>query len=154
MFRRSKVCSRHFGVLLMCFTHCLRVVYFPDRAQPRQGCLDSSLPVFPPLRVESPRLQTFRSEDPIRGQINGAPSGVVNIPGACKLAFNLYFKISSLLSQDLNSIKDFKISRLKNIFQEFQVFQDFKMFLHLESKLKANLHACKRFASKTQFADR
>ena len=29
------VLRRHFGVFLRCFTHCLRVVYFPDLAQPR-----------------------------------------------------------------------------------------------------------------------
>ena len=33
--RRSKECSRHFGVVLTWFTHCLGVVYFPDIAQPR-----------------------------------------------------------------------------------------------------------------------
>ena len=33
--RRSKACSRHFWVVLTCFTHCLRVVYFPYLAQPR-----------------------------------------------------------------------------------------------------------------------
>ena len=31
------VLRRHFGVFMRCITHCLRVVYFPDLAQPRGG---------------------------------------------------------------------------------------------------------------------
>ena len=68
------MCSRHFGVLLRCFTHCLRVVYFLDLAQPRRGSLESgSWTLQGRLHLGSGELKAYG-----RAEVHG--KGVCTIP--------------------------------------------------------------------------
>ena len=133
----------------VCGSSIFQTVRNPGRGAWTRACQ------FFPRCVSSPRAcKRFASKTQFADRSTGRPAAWSTFRGRANWLSIYISKFQACYLKILNSIQDFKISRLKNIFQEFQVFQDFKMFLHLESKLKANLHACKRFASKTQFADR
>ena len=61
----SHLCSRHFGVLLRCLTHCLRVVSFLDLAQPRRylASLGAVRELDGALRFVEPNVHRYTAEE-------------------------------------------------------------------------------------------